>query len=57
MIWVVETDNAHAMVDLRTTVLALDALGCPAPVVLRRTWKGLMTSVSLCMQPRIWAGP
>ena len=41
VIWVVETDNAHAMVDLRTTVLALDALGCPAPVVLRRTWKGL----------------
>lgn len=41
VIWVVETDNAHAMVDLRTTVLALDVLGCPAPVVLRRTWKGL----------------
>ena len=29
------------MVDLRTTVLAIDALGCPAPVVLRRTWSGL----------------
>ena len=41
VIWVVETDNAHAMVDLRTTVLALDVLGCPAPVVLRRTWNGL----------------
>ena len=41
VIWVVESDNVHAMVDLRTTVLALDALGCPAPVVLRRTWKGL----------------
>ena len=41
VIWVVETDNAHAMVDLRTTVLALDALACSAPVVLRRTWNGL----------------
>ena len=41
VILVIETDNAHAMVDLRTTVLAIDALGCPAPVVLRRTWSGL----------------
>ena len=37
VIWVVETDNPHAMVDLRTTVLALDELDCGAPVVLRRT--------------------
>ena len=41
VIWVVETDNPHAMVDLRTTVLALDELDCGAPVVLRRTWQGL----------------
>jgi (E)-4-hydroxy-3-methylbut-2-enyl-diphosphate synthase len=41
VIWVVETDNPHAMVDLRTTVLALDEMGCRAPVVLRRTWNGL----------------
>ena len=41
VIWVVETDNPHAMVDLRTTVLALDDVGCPAPVVLRRSWTGL----------------
>ena len=41
VIWVVETDSPHAMVDLRTTVLALDAEGCGAPVVLRRTWSGL----------------
>ena len=41
VIWVVETDNPHAMVDLRTTVLALDELNCGAPVVLRRTWQGL----------------
>ena len=41
VIWVVETDNPHAMVDLRTTVLALDELDCGAPAVLRRTWQGL----------------
>ena len=41
VIWVVETDNPHAMVDLRTTVLALDELDCGAPVVLRRTLQGL----------------
>lgn len=41
VIWVVETDNPHAMVDLRTTVLALDELDCGAPVVLRRNWQGL----------------
>jgi len=41
VVWVVETDNPHAMVDLRTTVLALDDLDCGAPVVLRRTWQGL----------------
>lgn len=41
VVWVVETDNPHAMVDLRTTVLALDAIGCGAPAVLRRTWQGL----------------
>ena len=41
VIWVVETDNPHAMVDLRTTVLALDELDCGAPVVLRRTWQEL----------------
>ena len=41
VVWVVETNNPHAMVDLRTTVLALDAIGCGAPVVLRRTWAGL----------------
>ena len=41
VIWVVETESAHAMVDLRTTVLALDELDCGAPVVLRRTWQGL----------------
>ncbi len=41
LVWVVETDQAHAMVDLRTTVLALDAAGCNAPVVLRRTWSEL----------------
>lgn len=41
VIWVVETDNPHAMVDLRTTVLALDELDCGAPVVLRRTWQGI----------------
>ena len=40
-IWVVETDNPHAMVDLRTTVLALDELDCGAPVEMRRTWQGL----------------
>ncbi|MGB1635209.1 MAG: (E)-4-hydroxy-3-methylbut-2-enyl-diphosphate synthase [Flavobacteriales bacterium] len=41
VVWVVETDSPHAMVDLRTTVLALDAIHCGAPVVLRRTWQGL----------------
>ena len=41
VVWVVETNNPHAMVALRTTVLALDAIGCGAPVVLRRTWAGL----------------
>ena len=41
VIWVIETESAHAMVDLRTTVLALDELDCGAPVVLRRTWQGL----------------
>lgn len=41
IIWVIETESAHAMVDLRTTVLALDELDCGAPVVLRRTWQGL----------------
>lgn len=41
VIWVVETDSVHAMVDLRTTVLALDHLNCGAPVILRRTWDGL----------------
>ena len=41
VIWVVETDNPHAMVDLRTTVLALDAQGCRAPVILARKWAGL----------------
>ena len=38
IVWVIETENPHAMVDLRTTILALDELGCNAPVVLRRTW-------------------
>ena len=41
LVWVVETEHVHAMVDLRTTVLALDAAGCIAPVVLRRTWSEL----------------
>jgi len=41
VVWVVETDNPHAMVDLRTTVLALDAIACGAPAILRRTWQGL----------------
>jgi (E)-4-hydroxy-3-methylbut-2-enyl-diphosphate synthase len=41
LVWVVETEHVHAMVDLRTTVLALDAAGCNAPVVLRRTWSEL----------------
>ena len=41
VVWVVETQHVHAMVDLRTTVLALDELGLRAPVVLRRTWQGL----------------
>ena len=41
VVWVVQTQHVHAMVDLRTTVLALDELGLRAPVVLRRTWQGL----------------
>ena len=41
VVWVVETHHVHAMVDLRTTVLALDQLGLCAPVVLRRTLEGL----------------
>jgi (E)-4-hydroxy-3-methylbut-2-enyl-diphosphate synthase len=41
VVWVVETQHVHAMVDLRTTVLALDELGLNAPTVLRRTWQGL----------------
>lgn len=41
VVWVVETQHVHAMVDLRTTVLALDELGLNAPTVLRRTWRGL----------------
>jgi len=41
VVWVVETENAHAMVDLRTAVLALDAHGLQGPAILRRTWTDL----------------
>lgn len=34
---VLETDNAHAMVDLRTACMVLDHAGCDVPVVFRRT--------------------
>ena len=34
---VLETDNAHAMVDLRTACMVLDHAGCNVPVVFRRT--------------------
>lgn len=36
---VLETSNAHAMVDLRTACLLLDAAGCDVPVILRRTFE------------------
>lgn len=35
---VLETDNDHAMVDLRTAVMVLAAAGCEAPVILRRAY-------------------
>ena len=38
IVWVIETENPHAMVDLRTTILALDeSKDVNRPVVLRRT--------------------
>ena len=36
---VLETSNAHAMVDLRTACLLLDAAGCDVPVILRRRFE------------------
>ena len=38
VVWVIETQNDHAMMALKATVLHLDALGLRAPVVLKRTW-------------------
>ena len=58
VIWVVETDNAHAMVDLRTTVLALDVLGLScASGASSYHGTASTTSAWLCKPPPIWADP